>query len=346
MLAADQTRTNLLLGHIDAIKGITDPVKRQQEAQSQAAQILHLGLVKDPATGQVIQAMAQGQKVPTDDELSTFEMGLTDHKTQVSQSLEERKVKAQESEAATKGLEAQTSAQKFQAELPGGPLNRVTQDIAVATNPQIQAGKEAVATAEGQARANIEAQMARGSNAALANVPPHLINQATEQATKAGTDYAQAQSVSQRLNAMMDAAKRGNVVSYQLIPEEGALQVVTSQGVHRINMAEIQNYGGGSLWQRLVGHLGRQVSGRSIPDSVLNDMSEMQDIMAKGAQSKYENSLRTINQNYGSNFQPVRMQSATAQTPNVPPPGATMKVPGSDGKLHWSDGKKDLGVIQ
>jgi hypothetical protein len=29
-----------------------------------------------------------------------------------------------------------------------------------------------------------------------------------------------------------------------------------------------------------------------------------------------------------------------------PPAGATMKVPGSDGKLHWSDGKKDLGVAQ
>lgn len=29
-----------------------------------------------------------------------------------------------------------------------------------------------------------------------------------------------------------------------------------------------------------------------------------------------------------------------------PPAGATMKVPGSDGKLHWSDGKRDLGVVQ
>lgn len=29
-----------------------------------------------------------------------------------------------------------------------------------------------------------------------------------------------------------------------------------------------------------------------------------------------------------------------------PPAGATMKVPGSDGKMHWSDGKKDLGVVQ
>ena len=29
-----------------------------------------------------------------------------------------------------------------------------------------------------------------------------------------------------------------------------------------------------------------------------------------------------------------------------PPQGATMKVPGSDGKMHWSDGKRDLGVVQ
>lgn len=29
-----------------------------------------------------------------------------------------------------------------------------------------------------------------------------------------------------------------------------------------------------------------------------------------------------------------------------PPAGATMRVPGSDGKMHWSDGKRDLGVIQ
>jgi hypothetical protein len=33
------------------------------------------------------------------------------------------------------------------------------------------------------------------------------------------------------------------------------------------------------------------------------------------------------------------------QTPQIPK-GATMKVPGSDGKLHWSDGKSDLGVVQ
>jgi len=34
------------------------------------------------------------------------------------------------------------------------------------------------------------------------------------------------------------------------------------------------------------------------------------------------------------------------QAGQTPPPGATVKVPGSDGKLHWSDGKQDLGVVQ
>jgi hypothetical protein len=184
---------------------------------------------------------------------------------------------------------------------------KVRQDIAVATNPQIQAGKVNVAAAEGAARANVEAQMARGSNAALAKVPPHLVNLATTAADKADQEYAQAKSVSDRLHAMMQAAKSGNVVSYQLLPEEGALQVVTNQGIHRINMAEIQNYGGGSLWQKMQGHIGKALTGASIPKSVLSDMSDIQDIMTRGSRTKYENTLKSINQRTGANFEPVQM---------------------------------------
>jgi hypothetical protein len=36
----------------------------------------------------------------------------------------------------------------------------------------------------------------------------------------------------------------------------------------------------------------------------------------------------------------------TQTTQGGPPAGATMKVPGSDGKMHWSDGKRDLGIAQ
>ena len=145
-------------------------------------------------------------------------------------------------------------------------------------------------------------------------MPPHLIAPATAAATKAGEDYAQAKSVSDRLAAMMDAAKKGNVVSYQLIPQEGALQVTTSQGVHRINMAEIQNYGGGSLWQRLQGHIGKQLSGQSIPSSVLDDMAVMQRIQSEGSRKKYEHTLKVINQSYSSSFAPVDADTAQPQT--------------------------------
>lgn len=185
----------------------------------------------------------------------------------------------------------------------------VQKDIAVATNPQIQKGKEDVAAAEGRARANIEHEFATKNNAALANVPTHLVPPATEAAQKANKEYADAKSVSDRMNATMEAAKKGNVVSYQIIPQEGTLQLTTSQGVHRINRTEIDQYaGGGSLWQRLEGHLGKALTGKSIPDSVLNDMAEIQKIQAEGAKSRYENSLASINQTYGSTFQPVEMK--------------------------------------
>lgn len=219
--------------------------------------------------------------------------------------------------------------------------------ISVETNPQVMQAKVRTAAAEGAARAQVEAQIARGSNAALSQVPPHLIGPATAAATKAGTDYVQAQSVSQRLQEMMDAARNGNVVSYQLIPQEGALQVTTSQGVHRINMAEIQNYGGGSLWQQLQGHLGKALSGKSIPSSVLNDMQQMQAIQQRGSQAKYENDLKQINQNYGANFQPIQYTSTAASAPQSYKLTATgpgnHKIGSNDNGQTWFDvqtGKK------
>jgi hypothetical protein len=367
-LQAEKDRNSQLQGHIDAIKGIDDPVKRAQVAQTQASQIISGGLVRDPGMAQKMQAIAQGQYVPTDDDLKLYENGLTDHNTQIAQ--QEPIAKAREANAnaalkeieaaGLKGLTPQIASQQidsvFNPQDPAtGGANRmlkarvsgllqqgdvmgakqalqegfqsalgVQKDVAVATNPQIQQGKVQVAAAEGAAKANVEAAAARGSNAALAEVPAHLVAPASAAATKAGEDYAQAQSVSERLQAMMDAAKKGNVVSYQLIPEEGALQVTTSQGVHRINMAEIQNYGGGSLWQQMQGHLGKALTGESIPASVLSDMSEMQKIQSEGAQTKYNNALKTINQTYGAKFQPVQMDKM--QRNESPGAGKTLSM--------------------
>lgn len=253
-------------------------------------------------------------------------------------------VAAQEKALGLTKATAETKAAEQKVIPEGGAMSpdtaqQVQKDVAVATNPQIQEGKVEVATAEGQARANIEAAMARGSQAALANVPPHLITPASEAAQKAGAEYAQAVSVTQRLNAMMDAAKKGNVVSYQLIPQEGALQLTTSQGVHRINMAEIQNYGGGSLFQRMEGHFGKALTGKSIPESVLNDMAEMQKIQAEGSRAKYENTLKTVNQTFGASFKPVEM-TATGKGSTYTPPANAPSATGPNGHKIVVDGGK------
>jgi hypothetical protein len=61
------------------------------------------------------------------------------------------------------------------------------------------------------------------------------------------------------------------------------------------------------------------------------------------------NQAATIIQKKGT----VRTVGSSTEIKNKPaakssaaPAGATMKVPGSDGKMHWSDGKKDLGVAE
>lgn len=207
-------------------------------------------------------------------------------------------------------------AQYFQAFDPSAPEKVLAASTAEIGTIERETNPNVIASRVKQA---VDTQRALYGGGAVSGVAPHLVAQATADATKAGMDYAQAQSVTQRLNAMMDAAKKGNVVSYQLIPQEGALQLTTSQGVHRINMAEIQNYeGGGSLWQRMEGHIGKELTGQSIPASVLKDMADMQKIQAEGARSKYENTLKTINKNYGSTFQPLDFAQSSPDAPAPP----------------------------
>jgi hypothetical protein len=47
-----------------------------------------------------------------------------------------------------------------------------------------------------------------------------------------------------------------------------------------------------------------------------------------------------------STLQTLSSKAPTNRAQAVRPPAATMKVPGSDGKMHWSDGKRDLGVAE
>jgi hypothetical protein len=66
----------------------------------------------------------------------------------------------------------------------------------------------------------------------------------------------------------------------------------------------------------------------------------------QNAQNAYEDEIRAAGGN-PQHYEYGAIPHAQAPQPNqTPPPGATMKVPGADGKMHWSDGKKDLGLVK
>lgn len=179
-------------------------------------------------------------------------------------------------------------------------------------DPRVQAGKVKVARAEGQARADVQAAAARGSSAALSEVPPHLVAPATAAYDKAGQEYASAHSATQTMNDFIAAAKSGNKEAVKIVPLQGALEITTAQGVHRINRNEIEQYGSaGSLYDKLAGRIGGAITGKSIDDSVLKDMSALQDEIAKNSKILHGNKVKTINKTYGSKFEPMNFDDDT-----------------------------------
>lgn len=113
-LANQATVNDRLLGHIDAIKGVTDPTQRGTVAQQQAQQIIQAGLHKnlDPQSAQMVQATAQGQMVPTDDQISIFEKGLTAHNAQIEQAAKAAETREKNAQAGKMETE-NANLQKF-----------------------------------------------------------------------------------------------------------------------------------------------------------------------------------------------------------------------------------------
>lgn len=65
-----------------------------------------------------------------------------------------------------------------------------------------------------------------------------------------------------------------------------------------------------------------------------------------GARASMARNNRYIQQRYGEQYSPARPLTPAPAPPAAKPPGATGTVMGSDKKLHWTDGKTDLGVAQ
>jgi len=100
-------RNDMLLGHLQTVTDGPSLLKAAQDAASQ-------GLI-DPQHLQQVQQMAQLPPDQLKQTLSVFEKSLMGQKAQFDQAIKER-------ETATAEKNANTTAARLQAELPGGPL--------------------------------------------------------------------------------------------------------------------------------------------------------------------------------------------------------------------------------
>jgi len=110
---------------------------------------------------------------------------------------------------------------------------------------------------------------------------------------KAETDFRNAQAVADEQHQFIREAKGGNKEAVKIVPLEGALEITTAQGVHRINRTEVDQYGNaGNYFDRITGAIGNGLTGKQIPDNVLNDMDAMTSQVEKNAYSKYVNAYK------------------------------------------------------
>lgn len=276
---------------------------------------------------------------PPDAVLKIHQLGALDADKQIQAAFDAKKNPLELRQAAAAATEAEAKA-GVAPQMAALGVQAKKADIA---QSQASAAQSRASTVKTQ----LETQFLQNGPEGLQGVEPKLRKPAADAYAKASQEYATANEAAQTMNDFLQAAKSGNKTAVKIVPLQGALEITTAQGVHRINKTEVEQFGGGgSAYDKLAGKLGGIVTGKSISDDVLNSMQELQQTIQKNADMLHANKVESINKSYGSHFQPMKFQGQQTTKQTGPPAGATMKVPGSDGKLHWSDGKVDLGVAE
>jgi hypothetical protein len=258
-----------------------------------------------------------------------------------------------------------TNAQIEQAE--EGNTNRIAKYQTDVAGLQEKATAAAAATAErGQAAAEATAERAQAAReAAAARAEQRNQAGATRQDTrdfqmqqkgrglldKAEGQYRMAQQSANTVRDMVGMADRGNKMGAQMLPLEGALEVTTSQGVKRINRSEIDQYaGGGSMFDRIAGEVGKLAKGQPIPANIRQDIRQLADVQEAAAYNNYRNAHTSAVQRYNlQDEQPLEAPSAW-HAPGInqggmqqPPPDPG---PAPTGMKHiWAPGSPTWKVV-
>ncbi len=141
------------------------------------------------------------------------------------------------------------------------------------------------------------------TNPALEDVAPNLTAPAAAAAEKHQAAYSDAVQAAKNMQDMIALAKAGNKVAYAYSPVEGVLTINVGNQVKRVNMQEIEAYGGaGSALDRIKAFVGKETTGASIPDNILNDMASLHQQLAANAKGAFQQKLNGVNKIYGSKY--------------------------------------------
>jgi hypothetical protein len=102
----------------DLIQGVHDQVSQAPPEQKQ--DLYQRGLQSLANVG--VDVSKEPTQYPGDDQFAQHLPAIRLHSAILAEAEKDRQISAQESEAATKAMEAQTSQQKLRAEMPGGPM--------------------------------------------------------------------------------------------------------------------------------------------------------------------------------------------------------------------------------
>jgi hypothetical protein len=146
-----------------------------------------------------------------------------------------------------------------------------------------------------------------------------LIVPATSAYTKAGEEYATAVHASEEMNSLIGLARGGNKLAYAYAPTTGVLTINSANGSKRVNLNEINAYGGaGSDSDKLQAFFGKHLTGESIDASILGNMQQVHSALLGNAKDLYARKVQVVNGAYGSKFTPVQFDGAAGGGAAVP----------------------------
>lgn len=191
-------------------------------------------------------------------------------------------------------------------------LGKAAQDRLTKAATEVAGAREAGARSQAALPAEISRavtiqRLEAGNDPRLTNVPPARQKDVLDKVDTENKQYNDAKHAGDDMTAMIADAKAGNKVAYSFIPAEGALYLTSARGVRRINLNEMNAYGGGgSAMDNVRAFLGKAATGASIPPDILKDMESMNASIAKNVESAHQRRLQGIDETYGSTFAPKK----------------------------------------